>query len=370
MIGDKARLDAYRRALKAVITPRSVVADIGAGTGIFALEACKLGARRVYAIDTADAIAVAAATAEANGFKDRLICIQADSRQIEPPEPVDVVVTELRGALPLFAGNVETMADAKQRWLKPNGVLIPQRDILRVTLVRSPRLYEDATRIWRKRADGLDLRPALRWALNQWLKSRVRPDELVGKTQTWAVVEYGEPGLPASRALRWTISNAATAHGWALWFDSELATGVRMNTGPGSRFDIYTHAFFPFERPLRLRAGDRVELRLDVHYAQEYLWTWTTRVTDRAGTIRVETRQSSFLAQLIGPTTLKKRSADYRAALNEPGRALMFALKAMSKGRTVAQAAQGLLERHQALFEGDFHRALAFAADASERHCL
>ena len=48
MIADEVRMDAYVSALRFVVRPDSVVVDIGAGTGIFALLACRFGARRVY----------------------------------------------------------------------------------------------------------------------------------------------------------------------------------------------------------------------------------------------------------------------------------------------------------------------------------
>ena len=58
MIADHIRIDAYVRALKAAIKPGSVVLDIGTGTGIFALLACRLGARRVFAIEPGAVIRV------------------------------------------------------------------------------------------------------------------------------------------------------------------------------------------------------------------------------------------------------------------------------------------------------------------------
>ena len=59
MIADKVRMDAYSQALRRAVKPGSVVVDIGAGTGICAMLACRFGARKVYAIEPDDAIHVA-----------------------------------------------------------------------------------------------------------------------------------------------------------------------------------------------------------------------------------------------------------------------------------------------------------------------
>ena len=72
MIADNVRMDAYAFALKTAVTPDSVVLDIGAATGIHALLACKFGARKVYAVESNDAIHLARELAQANGFADRI----------------------------------------------------------------------------------------------------------------------------------------------------------------------------------------------------------------------------------------------------------------------------------------------------------
>jgi len=60
MIADRKRLDEYAEALRRLVTPRSIVLDIGAGTGVMSLLACKLGARRVYAIEPSPVIQILA----------------------------------------------------------------------------------------------------------------------------------------------------------------------------------------------------------------------------------------------------------------------------------------------------------------------
>ncbi|MCG8456120.1 MAG: 50S ribosomal protein L11 methyltransferase, partial [Holophagales bacterium] len=56
MVADPIRFGAYRRALEARVRPGDVVVDLGAGPGIFALVASRLGVSRVWALEP-DAVA-------------------------------------------------------------------------------------------------------------------------------------------------------------------------------------------------------------------------------------------------------------------------------------------------------------------------
>ena len=125
MIVDDVRMDAYAYALKAAVTPDSVVLDIGAATGIHALLACKFGARQVYAVEPNDAIHLARQIAAVNGFAGRIEFIQDLSTRISLPELADIIVSDMRGVLPLFGQHIPAIVDARQRHLAPGGRLIP-----------------------------------------------------------------------------------------------------------------------------------------------------------------------------------------------------------------------------------------------------
>ncbi|MBI3099863.1 MAG: 50S ribosomal protein L11 methyltransferase [Planctomycetes bacterium] len=51
MLADPVRNRAFFEALRRSVTSRSRVLDVGAGTGIWAIAAARLGARRVVAIE-------------------------------------------------------------------------------------------------------------------------------------------------------------------------------------------------------------------------------------------------------------------------------------------------------------------------------
>src|SRR5688572_11008807 len=93
MIVDAVRMDAYVRAMCQTIRPGSVVIDLGCGPGLFALIACQLGARRVFAIEPNNIIQVARDTAREHGFSDRIEFIQELSTKVTLPEQADVIVS-------------------------------------------------------------------------------------------------------------------------------------------------------------------------------------------------------------------------------------------------------------------------------------
>ena len=190
MIADRVRVDGYSRALSQAVRPGCVVADIGTGAGIFAMLACRFGARRVYAIEADDIIQVAREIAAANGCAERIEFIQGLSTQVSLPERADVIISDLRGVLPWFEGHIPAIADARRRFLAPGGVLIPQRDTLWTAVVEAPEHYGPLVGPWVENQFGYDLRPARRISTNTWQKARVRPEQLLTEPRCCGTLDY------------------------------------------------------------------------------------------------------------------------------------------------------------------------------------
>ena len=131
MLGDKGRINAYTAALKRAIDPESVVLDLGTGTGYFAVLSCLLGAKRVYAIEPNPAISIGEQLAEDNGVGKQITWFEDYSSNVDLPEQVDIIVSDLRGLLPQNEGNLSAIKDARSRFLKPNGTLFPLKCVFR-----------------------------------------------------------------------------------------------------------------------------------------------------------------------------------------------------------------------------------------------
>src|SRR6266850_1444991 len=127
MLLDKIRCDAYREAIQRTVKPGDVVLDLGAGTGLLSFFALQAGARHVYAIEMTGIADAAAELIEANGFRDRITLIRKSSLKTHLPERSDVLVTETLSTFCFDTENViEFVADARKRFLKPGGRIIPE----------------------------------------------------------------------------------------------------------------------------------------------------------------------------------------------------------------------------------------------------
>jgi len=302
MIADEARMGPYVQALQAVVTPGSVVADVGSGTGIFALVACRLGARRVYAIETGDVIQVGRELARENGVADRIVFFHGDSREVELPERADVIVSDLRGVLPLYREHLAIVADFRTRFLKPGGVLIPARDRLMVAVVERPDLYEWAV----GPAHGPigvtleSMRARLRNATFADREcDRLRPECVVTTAAAWATLDYAtvQP-LPIAGCAELRVQHQAIGHGLALWFEADV-TGECGFSSASAQLNCYGRLFLPWPRPLALSKGDQVDVDLWAQ-ADGEPWGWNSTVTAVDGA-RAAFKQSSFLSMPSKP---------------------------------------------------------------------
>ena len=247
MMADGVRMSAYRAALERAVRPGSVVVDLGAGIGIMSLIACQLGARRVYAIEPNDNIEIARELAAANGFGERIQIIQKSSDRVSLPELADVLVADLRGILPLYARHIPTLADARQRFLRPDGVLIPETDDLYVTVVSTEKGYGDSRRPWRDGAPGLDMARAERVTVNQLARIKLAPSDVVTPPRRWASIDYRSVTSGSVRGeVTWTVERAAVGHGLRIWFDTTLGPGIGFGNGPADPETIYGAVFLPW----------------------------------------------------------------------------------------------------------------------------
>lgn len=370
MIADKVRTDAYAQALRQAVTPDSVVLDVGTGTGIFAMLACRFGAKRVYAVEPDNSIQVAREIAAANGLADRIVFIQDLSTRVTLPERADVIVSDLRGRLPWFELHIPSVIDARERLLAPGGTLIPLRDTLWAAVVGAPELYKRVA-AWDDNRYGLEMHHARNMVANSGQSGRPRPEQLLVEQQCWMELDYTSVKSPnVSAEISWTAAREGTAHGFIVWFDTLLAEQVGFSNAPGEPELIYGNAFFPWLRPVSLRAGDKISINLRADLVGgEYVWQWGTEVFDgeNAEKRKAEFKQSTFFSTPLSLSSIRKRAANYVPALNDEGRIDQLILSLMDGQMSLGDIASQASELFPQRFT-DQRDALAYVAELSQKY--
>jgi protein arginine N-methyltransferase 1 len=371
MIADQVRMNGYIEALKRSVKPGAIVIDLGAGIGIFAMLACQFGARKVYAIEPNDAIHVARQIANANGYADRIEFIQELSTKVSLPEKADVIVSDLRGVLPLFDKHLITLADARKRLLAKDGVLIPKQDVLRATVVSANETYQSYVAPWEEHNRGLDLGDARRITINTWGKGQVTEESFLTEPQVWAQLDYTEEeNTDFSRELNWDTVKDGTAYGLYLWFDTLLCEGVGFSNYPGKSAKVYGNAFFPWTSPVQLNAGDKIQVELKANLVGgDYIWNWKTLVLDGAqsGREKASFNQSTFFSTAYSPARLRKQAGDFVPAMNEEGLLDKFILGLINGERNQGEIAQKAMEQFPTRF-ARWQDALTHVAKLSHKY--
>jgi type I protein arginine methyltransferase len=370
MMADKGRIAAYARALERRVVAGSVVLDVGTGTGIIALLACQAGAARVYAIEPAGAIEVAREAAAANGFADRIRFIQAMSTDVDLPEPVDGIAADVHGVLPLFQQSVSSIIDARHRFLRPAGWIIPARETLWAAVVCSPSAHDQVIGPWNTEY-GFDLSAARGRAASQWRRRRFEASDLVAPPQCWAALDYADLVDPnVIGQVSFTIDRDTIGHGMAVWFDAETAPGIGFSNSPTSNEEhIFAQAFFAWPEAVRLGGGDNVCVRLRAQLVGDnYVWTWQTDVTEGGSGLKSRSyRQSSLLAELLGPELLRKRADTFVADLNDDARIDRYILDLMGRKTPLGEIATAVMANFPSAFS-DWNAALGRVGALSGRY--
>jgi protein arginine N-methyltransferase 1 len=272
LIADKVRNDAFYRALKAVIEPgKSVVADVGAGTGLLGLMASRLGAKEVFLFETAEVAGVAAQVLKANKAKTCHL-IPCHSTEFRDWLAVDVIVSETLGNYALEENIIATLADARRRFLKRGGAVIPSHITQYVAPVISSRV-DDELRAWQRAGYGIDFSAAQVMSLNNVYVRSLKPDELLDGERgavVWDEVDLNRETRSTRKGrAEWRVSKPVTFYGFAAWWVAELVSGVTLSTGPSAPRTHWEQLYFPLLEPIAAKSREVVVVELRSRSSEE-----------------------------------------------------------------------------------------------------
>lgn len=345
-VADRIRLERFEAAIAKTINAGDRIADLGCGSGILGLLCLRAGAGRVYGIDSTAMLEVARETFSRADWAERATCIRGHSHRVVLPEPVDVVICDHVGYFGFDYGIAHTLQDARRRFLKPEGRLIPARLRLQLAAVESEACRAKAEG-WR--AAGVPVE--FHW-LRQHTVNAKHAVELAGEALLSAPAALGDIDLRADNPdfFSWTaelpIERDGTMHGLAGWFECELAEGVWMTNSPlADRAIQRPQAFLPIAEAVPVRAGDSVKARIMARPADNLI-AW---IVDFPASGR-RFSHSTWQGLLLAPEDLPRSQPDRVPRLSREGQARIAVLGYCDGRRTAWEIEQAVLRDHPNLF--------------------
>jgi len=150
MLKDEVRTCTYRNSMynNKHLFKDKVVLDVGCGTGILCMFAKKAGAKHVYGIDMSSIIDHAKNIVKDNKLDKDITLIKGKVEEVELPEKVDIIISEWMGYCLLYESMLDTVLFARDKWLKPGGLMFPDKASMFMTAIEDHEYKEEKINWW------------------------------------------------------------------------------------------------------------------------------------------------------------------------------------------------------------------------------
>jgi SAM-dependent methyltransferase len=345
-VSDEVRVEQFRAALAKIIRPGDRVADLGCGSGVLGLLCLQAGAAHVVAIDDSAMIDLARESLVRAGQADKISFIRGKSSRLELPERVDVVICDHVGYFGFDYGIIELLRDARRRFLKPGGTLIPSKIRLNIAAVGSRRLNELACG-WQ----GDRIPPEFHWLRRYCINARhpvnLGPEDVLSPPAVLGTIElFADNPAFFTWGAELPVERDALMHGLAGWFECELAENVWMTNSPLAQTPIRRpQAFLPVEEGVQVRAGDTVQTTVMARPG-EHVIAWNVECLAAGARFS----HSTWQGMVLSPEDLLRSRPDHVPQLSREGQARMTVLGYCDGKRTAREIEQAVLRDHPDMF--------------------
>jgi len=172
---------------------------------------------------------------------------------------------------------------ARDRWLKPSGVMIPSSVTASTALVHDS-YVGDMVGFLRDDPYGLNLQDLVERTVNEVIyagtfRHLAAGDRRSESSPLWTTnagsISFDQAQAPHVAEVQLAIRDHGTGNALALWFSADLAPGISLSIGPGDPPTHWGMTTAPLRSPVELAPGMVVRARVRTALAQP-VGTWTS----------------------------------------------------------------------------------------------
>lgn len=264
MLKDRVRTNAYRAAIlnNAHLFRGKTVLDVGCGTGILSLFAAKAGAAHVYGVDFSDIATQAQQIVNDNAMDTKITIIKAKVEDVVlPVESVDVIISEWMGYFLFYESMLDTVLFARDKWLKPDGVILPDKAALFLCGVEDGEYKQERIEFW-SNVYGFDMSCIRNLAILEPLVEYVDANQI--NTDAHKVIELDLKTMKVEDVdfkapFELTSFRNDYIHGLVAYFEvyfSSCHRPLKITTSPKAPTTHWKQTLFYFEDTIVICAGE------------------------------------------------------------------------------------------------------------------
>ncbi|XP_046402126.1 protein arginine N-methyltransferase 1-B isoform X3 [Ischnura elegans] len=268
MLKDEVRTLSYRNSMyhNKHLFKGKVVLDIGCGTGILSMFAAKAGASKVYGIECSNIVEYAKKIVEANQLSDVVEIVKGKVEEVTLPDgvqKVDIIISEWMGYCLFYESMLDTVLYARDKWLKPDGLMFPDKATLFVCGIED-RQYKDEKINWWDDVYGFDMSSIRKVAISEPLVDVVDPKQVVSdacmlKEVDLYTVQKADLSFQAPFHLQVRRNDYIQA--LVTFFNIEFSKchkRIGFSTAPEAPYTHWKQTVFYFDDYLTVRKGEEI----------------------------------------------------------------------------------------------------------------
>jgi predicted RNA methylase len=248
MLADGIRNKLLYEAITKHVTSETNFLDVGAGTGVWAILAAKLGAKRVVAIEIEEClIPIIFRHAQENSVAHKIEIIHANSDDVKIRGKFDLIVSELFGSNAFGEATTKSFISLRNRFLAPDGILIPQKLAMYAVPVHIEKSIHNIPAELPVKSDFLK---SLKLNYSQTIPLADRQKmEFLAEPQQISEIDFRtvENAPPLNNLLlSWKLDNLLKANAFAVFNSSTFTDEIKMDSFNSQSWGTNIYEFHPF----------------------------------------------------------------------------------------------------------------------------
>ena len=248
MLSDGVRNKMLFEAIKNHVSSDTNFLDVGAGTGVWAILAAQLGAKRVVAVEIEEClIPIIYKHAKENGVAHKIEIVHGNSDDVKIRGKFDVIVSEIFGGDALGAATINSFVSLRNRFLAENGVLIPQKLAIYAVPSKVEKSIADIPAGLPVKSEFLKL---LKFNYGQNISPSERPQiNFLAEPQKLIEADFRtieKPPSTANLSAVWKLADLHEVNAFTVYNQSTFTDEITMNSYASQSWSASTYEFEPF----------------------------------------------------------------------------------------------------------------------------